>query len=69
MAIEKFVCPNCNGSGGVMYEGVRPVCCGYPDRWGGCCNNPIPEPYQEPMACGCDNGYVYEEVPDDEPTL
>lgn len=35
-------CETCGGSGCIPDTSIEPECCGRFDKYGGCCNNPIP---------------------------
>lgn len=44
-------CKNCGGSGVIERIGVWARCCGNLDQYGGCCDNPEPEPCPYPEQC------------------
>ena len=51
MNIEPNICMHCGGTGIDYDYTIAPECCGQVDRWGGCCNNPIPTRIQIPISC------------------
>ena len=45
------VCPDCDGTGIVTGTDIMPECCGRFDKYGGCCNSPVPLHYPVPEQC------------------
>lgn len=51
MEKEKQICPACGGSGYVIESDIRPGCCGNFTKYGSCCGNAVPEPYEYEVPC------------------